>query len=80
MNREKVLKFAEESGIELYPYSNYTEKNLGFFAELIEREAQADIKPVLKQLLNILGPTAPTCSGCTAEWQAAIDLIKKELE
>jgi hypothetical protein len=35
---------------------------------------------VLHQLLNILGPTAPECCGCAVEWQAAIDLIKKELE
>lgn len=38
------------------------------------------LESILRQLLNILGPTAPACSGCTEEWQAAIDLIKGELE
>lgn len=35
---------------------------------------------VLQQLLTLLGPTAPACCGCAEEWQAAIDLIKRELE
>lgn len=35
---------------------------------------------LFQELLNLLGPTTPTCCGCKAEWQTAIDLIKKELE
>lgn len=43
-------------------------------------ESEAGTKAVLQQLLNLLGPTAPECSGCAEEWQAAIDLIKGKLE
>lgn len=39
-----------------------------------------DDTALFNELLNTLGPTAPTCCGCSTEWQAAIDLIKKELE
>ena len=39
-----------------------------------------ELENVLSQLLIILGPTPPECCGCAYEWQAAIDLIKKELE
>jgi hypothetical protein len=38
-----------------------------------------DDAALFNELLNILGPTAPTCCGCSAEWQAAIDLIKTRL-
>jgi len=38
-----------------------------------------DDTDLFNELLNLLGPTAPTCCGCSAEWQKAIDLIKKQL-
>lgn len=34
---------------------------------------------LFNELLNILGPTAPSCCGCSAEWQAAVQLIRKRL-
>lgn len=34
---------------------------------------------LFQELLNLLGPTTPTCCGCKAEWQKAIDLIKTRL-
>lgn len=39
----------------------------------------SDDTALLSEILNLLGPTAPTCCGCKAEWQMAIDLIKGRL-
>lgn len=40
---------------------------------------EPDDTALFNELLNLLGPTAPSCCGCSAEWQAAIDLIKTRL-
>ena len=34
---------------------------------------------VLRQVLTLLGPEAPECSGCAAEWGMAIAAIKEIL-
>ena len=78
MNREKVLELAREAEL-----ARQFALEVPFVVDRLERFAalvEAEHKLVLHQLLNILGPTAPTCCGCAVEWQAAIDLIRKELE
>lgn len=65
-------------------YNGETGEELAFLAKMLEsalrRLTRSPAPAVLHQLLHILGTTPPTCCGCTAEWQAAIDLIKRELE
>jgi hypothetical protein len=34
---------------------------------------------LLQQALDALGPAAPTCCGCTSEWEIAITAIKEAL-
>jgi hypothetical protein len=34
---------------------------------------------LLQQALEALGPAAPTCCGCVAEWEIAITAIKEAL-
>ena len=36
-------------------------------------------EPVLREVLDLLGPEAPECCGCRAEWEMAIAAIKKVL-
>ena len=36
-------------------------------------------EPVLREVLDLLGPEAPECCGCRAEWEMAIDAIRKVL-
>jgi len=42
-------------------------------------QPEPDDAALFNELLNLLGPTAPSCCGCSAEWQKAIDLIKTRL-
>ena len=79
MNREKVLELARQAHLDVYGLGKDHEKfvaALEHFGALINEGTTQ----VLHQLLAILGPTPPECCGCTTEWQAAIDLIKGELE
>ena len=56
------------------------------YARAIERvindsaNSAHDDAALFSQLLNILGPEAPSCCGCSAEWQAAVQLIRKRLD
>jgi hypothetical protein len=79
MNREKVIELARAAHLDVYGLGKDHEKfvaALEHFGTFIDEGATQ----VFHQLLNILGPTPPECCGCAYEWQAAIDLIKKELE
>ena len=54
------------------PHTNlYSETQLR--AEIEKRDA------VLREVLSILGPTAPECCGCAAEWRMAIKAIQEVL-
>lgn len=78
MNKEKVIELARQARLPCYFRTGEVENvdALERFATLVNEGT----KQVLHQLLNILGPTPPECCGCEYEWQAAIDLIKRELE
>lgn len=78
MNREKVIELARQAKLPCYFRTGEVVNvdALERFATLINEGT----KQVLQELLHLLGPTAPACCGCAEEWQAAIDLIKGELE
>lgn len=33
----------------------------------------------MKQAVNLLGPTAPECSGCAHEWNAALTILEEAI-
>lgn len=60
--------FANDSGMEKL----YTEAQL--------REALASHEAVMRQSLELLGPQAPECCGCRAEWDMAIKALDDALK
>ena len=39
-----------------------------------------ELEKAARQALEALGPTPPECCGCEAEWQIAIDALRRALE
>jgi hypothetical protein len=37
-------------------------------------------REVMQEVLRLLGPTAPECSGCAAEWEMAIKALEEALK
>lgn len=44
------------------------------------REALARQEAVMRHVLDVLGPQAPECSGCAAEWNEAIRALEDALK
>lgn len=60
--------FADDSGMEKL----YSETQL--------REALASHEAVMRHVLDVLGPQAPECCGCKAEWNEAIKALEDALK
>ena len=39
----------------------------------------AKMEQAIREALRMLGPTAPLCSGCVSEWNAAISILRESL-
>ena len=50
------------------------------FTEAQLREALAQQEAVMRMALELLGPQAPECCGCAAEWNEAIKLLEEQLK
>lgn len=50
------------------------------FTEAQLREALAQQETAMRQVLELLGPQAPECCGCRAEWDMAIDVLESALK
>ena len=50
------------------------------FTEAQLREALASHEAVMRTVLELLGPQAPECCGCAAEWNEAIKALKEQLK
>lgn len=53
-------------------------RNLYTEAQL--REALAQQEAVMRHVLDVLGPQAPECCGCAAEWNEAIKALEDALK
>lgn len=50
------------------------------FTEAQLREALASNEAAMRTVLELLGPQAPECCGCAAEWNEAIKLLEEQLK
>lgn len=64
---------------QLKEQNTYLDKVTSELQDLCDRQASMLGKrdAVLDQVLELLGPQAPECSGCAAEWNLAIAAIKE---
>lgn len=60
--------FSRDSSTQFY----YTESQL--------REVLAQQEEVMRNVLDVLGPQAPECCGCKAEWNEAIKALEDALK
>ena len=50
-------------------------------AELAAEQAKVrELVEVLKEIVQVMGPDVPECSGCEYEWKMAIDALQDKLE
>lgn len=50
------------------------------YTEAQIREALAHQEAVMRHVLDVLGPQAPLCCGCTAEWNESIKALEDALK
>ena len=53
--------------------------DMALFTESQLREARAQQEAVMRHVLELLGPQAPECCGCKAEWSEAIKALEDAL-
>lgn len=53
---------------------------ISLFTEAQLREALARQAAVMRHVLDVLGPQAPECCGCKAEWNEAIKALEEALK
>lgn len=66
------LMFSCSPTVPPWSFPVYTEAQL--------REALANHEATLRQALELLGPEAPECCGCRAEWDMAIKALEDGLK
>lgn len=66
------MKLPEPVSISNHHGSLYSEAQL--------REALAQQEAVMRHVLDVLGPQAPECCGCKAEWNEAIRALEEVLQ